>query len=56
MLSFPVTISGGANVSLLTAGSDSVVLENLLAGVFIPIQTLRVNSTSTNAAKILALW
>jgi hypothetical protein len=49
-------ISGGANVSLLTAGGDSVVLENLLAGVFIPIQTLRVNATSTNAAKIVALW
>lgn len=49
-------ISGGANVALLTAGSDSVVLENLLAGSFIPIQTLRVDSTSTTAAKILALW
>ncbi len=46
----------GPNLALVTAGGDSVVLENLLAGVFIPIQTLRVNSTSTDAEKILALW
>lgn len=49
-------ISGGASLEIVTAGGDTVVLENLLAGSFIPIQTLRVGKSNTNAAKILALW
>ena len=49
-------VSGGANLEIVTMGGDTVVLENLLAGSFIPIQTLRVGKTNTTAAKILALW
>lgn len=49
-------VSGGANLEIVTAGGDTVVLENLLAGSFIPIQIIRVGKTNTTAAKILALW
>ena len=49
-------IGSGGDVSLLTAGGSSVILKGLVTGQFVPVQTLRVNSTSTTATDIVALW
>ena len=48
--------TGGGNVSVVPASSsDTVVLQNVAAGSFIPLQVTRVNSTGTTASGILAL-
>tara|TARA_R110002020_G_scaffold70385_5_gene182645 strand:- start:6839 stop:7312 length:474 start_codon:yes stop_codon:yes gene_type:complete len=49
-------IGSGGDVSLLTASGDSVIFKGLVTGQFVPVQTLRVNSASTTAADIIALW
>ena len=49
-------VGGAGNVRVLTAGSDDVTFTGVNAGTFLPIQVLRVYSTSTTATTILALW
>ena len=50
-------IGVGGDVSLETAGGDKTILfKGLVTGQFVPVQTLRVNSTSTTATDIVALW
>lgn len=49
-------IGGAGNVRVLTAGQDDVTFTGVNAGTFLPVQVIRVYSTSTTATTILALW
>jgi hypothetical protein len=49
-------IGTGGNLRVLTHGGDDVVFTNVLGGTFLPVQILKVFSTSTAAADIIALW
>jgi hypothetical protein len=49
-------VGAAGNVRVLTHGGDDVVFTNTLAGTFIPVQVLKVFSTSTTASNIIALW
>ena len=49
-------IAAGATMTIITAGGDEIAFAGLLAGSFIPVQTTRVKSTGTLAARIIALW
>lgn len=49
-------VGAAGNVRVLTHGGDDVVFTNILAGTFIPVQVLKVFSTSTTASNIIALW
>jgi hypothetical protein len=49
-------VGGAGNIKVTTAGGDTVVFTGLLAGMFIPVQVLRVWATSTTATNIIALW
>jgi hypothetical protein len=44
------------DVKVTTAGGDTVVFTGLLAGMFVPVQVLRVWATDTTATDIVALW
>jgi hypothetical protein len=46
----------GGDVKVTTAGGDTVVFTGLLAGMFVPVQVLRVWATDTTATDIVALW
>tara|TARA_R110000868_G_scaffold58385_2_gene180294 strand:- start:1218 stop:1484 length:267 start_codon:yes stop_codon:yes gene_type:complete len=46
----------GGDVKVTTAGGDTVVFTGLLAGMFVPVQVLRVWNTDTTATNIVALW
>ena len=48
-------VGGAGNLTVLTAGGNTVTLVGVAAGTFIPIQVVRV-LTSTTATNILALW
>lgn len=48
-------VGGAGNLTVLTAGGNTVTLVGVAAGTFIPIQVVRV-FTSTTATSILALW
>ena len=50
---------GEGTISVLTAGGDTVEFVGVPAGLFIPVQVLRVNAavvTGTIASNIVALW
>ena len=50
---------GEGTISVLTAGGDTVEFVGVPAGLFIPVQVLRVNAavvTGTIATNIVALW
>lgn len=49
-------IGTGGNLRVLTAGGQDVTFTNLLGGTFLPVQVLKVFSTSSTAANIIALW
>jgi len=50
-------VGGAGNLTVLPAGNTApVTLVGVAAGTFIPIQVVRVYSTSTTASSILALW
>lgn len=49
------TGSGGI-IRVLTAGGDDVTLNSVPAGVVLPIQVVKVFSTTTTATGIVALW
>jgi hypothetical protein len=46
----------GGDVKVTTAGGDTVVFVGLLAGMFVPVQVLKVWVTDTTATDIVALW
>jgi hypothetical protein len=46
----------GGDVKVTTAGGDTVVFTGLLAGMFVPVQVLRVWAADTTATNIVALW
>lgn len=49
-------VGGTGNLKVLTVGGDEVVLPNIQAGTFLPVQVLRVFATGTTATSIVALW
>lgn len=49
-------IGTGGNIRVLTHGGDDVIFTNVLGGTFLPVQILKVFSTSTAASGIIALW
>ena len=51
-----IYVGTGGNLHVLTHGGDDVVFSNVLGGTFIPVQVLKVFSTGTSAANIVALW
>jgi hypothetical protein len=49
-------IGGLGDIAITTIGGDEVKFTALLAGQFVPVQTLKVSETGTGATDILALW
>jgi hypothetical protein len=49
-------VGGAGDIKVTTAGGDTVVFTGLLAGMFVPVQVLRVWATDTTATNIVALW
>jgi hypothetical protein len=49
------TGSGGI-IRVLTAGGDDVTLNSVPAGVVLPLQIVRVFSSTTSATGMVALW
>lgn len=48
-------IGGAGDIALIMASGDEVTFSGCLAGTILPIQVIRVKSTSTTATNILAL-
>jgi len=48
-------VGSGGNLELTTAGGDTVTLNNVSSGTFVPIQVIKVSDFST-AYDIVALW
>ena len=48
-------VGGAGNISIITAGGDTVTLTAIPAGSFVPVLCSRVRSTSTTATSIVAL-
>ena len=53
-------VGGAGNISVEMVGNDgadqTVIFTGVLAGSILPIEVTRVNSTSTTATTIVALW
>jgi len=49
-------VGTGGILRVLTASGDDVTLQNVPNGTFIPIQVIRVFSSTTTASNIVALW
>lgn len=49
-------VGTGGNLHVLTHGGDDVKFANIVGGSFLPVQVLKVFSTDTTAADIVALW
>jgi hypothetical protein len=50
-------VGGAGNISVEMAGGQSaVVLTGVVAGTILPLRVTRVNSTSTTATNITAIW
>jgi hypothetical protein len=49
-------VGTGGTLRIMTADGDDVTLVNVADGTFIPIQVIRVFSSTTDAADIVALW
>lgn len=49
-------VGTGGNIRVLTAGGQDVTFASVLGGTFFPVQVLKVFSTGTSAANIVALW
>lgn len=48
-------IGGTGNISVITAGGDTVLFSAIPAGTFLPVLVSRVRSTTTTATLIVAL-
>ena len=46
---------GAGDVSVVTAGGQTVTFANVPVGTLLPVQCVRVRATGTNATNILAL-
>ena len=46
----------GGTIRVLTAGGDDVTLVSVPAGVVLPLQIVRVFSSTTSATGMVALW
>jgi hypothetical protein len=57
-LSYPsvIYVGVGGNVQVTTAQGDQVIFVGLIAGQVIPVQVIRVWSTSTTATTMLAIY
>ncbi len=49
-------VGTGGDLRVLTAGGDDVIFTGFPDGGFLPVNVVRVFSTNTTAANILALW
>jgi hypothetical protein len=49
-------VGGAGNVSVVTIGNDIATFFAVPAGTTLPIQVLKLRSTSTSATNIVALW
>ena len=49
-------VGTGGNLRVVTAGGQTVTFASVLGGTFFPVQVLKVFSTGTSAANIVALW
>ncbi len=49
-------IGTGGNIVIVTSGGETVTFTGVLSGSILPVRTHRVNSTSTTASNIVALW
>jgi len=49
-------VGSGGNVVAVTRGNVAITFTGVLAGSILPIQCIRVNSTSTTATGIVALF
>lgn len=49
-------VGGAGDISVLTAGGQTVTFSAVPAGSFLPVVVLRVNATSTTATNILVLY
>lgn len=49
-------VGGAGNVSVVTIGGDIATFFAVPAGTTLPIQVLRLRSTSTSATNVIALW
>lgn len=49
-------VGTGGILRIMTADGDDVTLQNVPDGSFIPIQVIRVFSSTTTATDIIALW
>jgi hypothetical protein len=43
-------------LSVLTAGNNTVLIDGIPSGSVLPLRVLRVNATGTSASNIIALW
>jgi hypothetical protein len=49
-------VGGAGNVSVVTIGNDIATFFGVPAGTTLPIQVIKLRSTSTSATNIVALW
>jgi hypothetical protein len=49
-------VGTGGILRVLTAGGDDITFQNIPNGTFIPVQVIRVFSSTTTANNIVALW
>lgn len=51
-----VYVGGAGNVRVLTAQGDDVTFVNVPAGLVLPVQVIRVYSTSTTATSLVGIY
>lgn len=49
-------VGGAGNVTVITAGGETVAFVGVPAGALLPVRATHVKSTGTSATSILALW
>jgi len=49
-------VGGAGNVSIVTIGGDTATFFGVPAGTTLPVQAIKLRSTSTSATNIVALW
>lgn len=49
-------VGGAGNISIITAGGQTVTLSGVQAGTLIPLEFSRVRSTGTTATNIVRMW
>jgi hypothetical protein len=49
-------VGGAGNVSVVTIGGDTATFFSVPAGTILPVQVIKLRSTSTTATNIVALW